>query len=215
MLKEFHKYFKEQKLESAYGTTETKESVMKKHYTCEQKPNESVESFASHLEDLFDQGVELQGFRRSDTMILKQVLHSGLRKELKHLSVYQCDKIQGCDEFERELRKLEADMNADGQESKKPCKPTVQMEKKEDADNSEVKQLLKQINERIDKLEKTQSDKSTLNQQQQQNKPWSGQRRWRGGTQGRHGNRGRGRGQQSHNNTQRPSADNTFALLRM
>ena len=202
-----------EKLESAYGTVETKESVMKKFYTCEQKPNESVESFASRLEDLFDQGVELQGFHRSDTVILKQVLHSGLRKELKHMSVYQCDKIQGYDEFKRELRKLEADMNADGQESKKPCKPTVQMEKKEDTDNSEVKQLLKQINERIDKLEMTQSEKSAVHQPQQQPKPWSGQRRWRGGIRGRHVNRGRGRGQQSYNNSQQPSADNTFAPL--
>ena len=52
-----------EKLESAYGTVETKESIMKKFYTCEQKPNESVESDASRLEDLFDQGVELNGFR--------------------------------------------------------------------------------------------------------------------------------------------------------
>ena len=148
---------------------ETKESIMKKFYTCEQKPNESVESYASRLEDLFDQGVELNGLRRIDTGILKQVLHAGLRKELKHMSVYQSDKIQRYDEFKRKLRKLEAEVNVESQESREPCKPTVQTYKKEET--SEIKQLLTQINERINKLEKLHSGQSTSAQKQQQ-KPW-------------------------------------------
>ena len=140
---------------------------------------------------------------------MKQVLHAGLRKELKHMSVYQCNKIQGYDEFERELRKLEAEVNVESQESRKPCKPTVKTDKIEET--SEIKQLLTQINERIKKLEKLHSDPSTSAQKQQQ-KPWIGQNRtWRGGSRGRGGySRGRGRGQQSR---VQPSADNTFAPL--
>ena len=83
-----------ERLESAYATVETKESIMKKFYT-----------------------------------ILKQVLHAGLRK---HISVYQCNKIQGYDELKRDLRKLESKVKVESQESRKPCKPTVLTDKKEE-----------------------------------------------------------------------------------
>ena len=193
------------KLESAYGTVETKESVLKKFYTCEQKENESVESFASRLEELFDQGVQLGGFKRKDTAILKQVLHSGLKKDLKHMSMYQCDKIREYDEFKREVRKIEADITSDSMESKKPCKPVVQTEKKEET--SEVKELLKKINERIDKLEKNKDQTPST----EQVNPASGQKkRWRGRNRWRSGNRGRGQGQQN-SNSQRPTVDEIFA----
>ena len=112
---------------------------------------------ASRLEDLFDQGVELQGFGRSDSVILKQVLNAGLRTDLKHMFVHQCDKFQGYDEFKRELRKLEVEVNVGNQESKKPCKPTVQEE-----DTSEIKQLLTQIIDRINKLEQMHSAPNSL-----------------------------------------------------
>ena len=144
------------KFENDYGTIETTESIMKRFYTCEQKHNESVELFASRLEEVFDKAVELRGLRRTDTGILKQVLHSGLRRDLKLMSAYQCDKESTYDEFKRELRRLEAELKETIPD--KPCKPVVPTEKKEE--ESEIKQLLKQINDRIDKLEKGQSQAS-------------------------------------------------------
>ena len=43
--------------------------------------------------------MQLKAVRRSDTEILKKVLHAGLNKELKHMSVYQCDKSDSYNEF--------------------------------------------------------------------------------------------------------------------
>lgn len=56
-----------EKLDSDYGTVQNKESALKKFYTCEQKPNESVESFSTRLEELFYKAVELRAFRITDT----------------------------------------------------------------------------------------------------------------------------------------------------
>ena len=47
-----------EKLESTYGTVESRECIMKRFYTCEQKPTEYVESFASRLEFVFDKAEE-------------------------------------------------------------------------------------------------------------------------------------------------------------
>ena len=130
-----------------------------------------------------------------------------MRKELKRMSVYQCDKIREYDKFKREVRKIEADMASGSTESKKPYKPLVQTETKEQT--SEVKELLLTINDRIDRLEKTQSQITST----EPANPSSGQRkRWRGRNRWKSGNRGRGRNQQNKN-SQQPSADNTFTPL--
>ena len=64
------------KLESAYGNIESKESVLGKCYSVQQKDKETVETFASRLEELFDQAVKLNALRRSESEVLKQVLHT-------------------------------------------------------------------------------------------------------------------------------------------
>ena len=71
------------KLENDYGTVESRESVMRKFYSSKQKQGESVEQYASRLEELFDQAVKLGSLKRTDTDILKEVLHNGLLKDLK------------------------------------------------------------------------------------------------------------------------------------
>ena len=68
-------------------------------------PKTEVETFASRLEELFDQAVKLNALRRSESELLKQVLHTGLRKDLRHLSIYHADKITDYDEFKREFEK--------------------------------------------------------------------------------------------------------------
>ena len=65
------------KLESDFGTVESKESVMRKFYSCAQKDDENVESFACRLEDLYDKAVRLGAIKRTDRDILKDGFHSG------------------------------------------------------------------------------------------------------------------------------------------
>ncbi|KAH3698150.1 hypothetical protein DPMN_085669 [Dreissena polymorpha] len=62
--------------------------------------------------------------------ISKTAVHAGLRKELKQLSNYQCDKIGDYDEFKRELRKIEAEIK-ESVAASKPCMPAIQVEIKE------------------------------------------------------------------------------------
>lgn len=139
-----------EKLDKDYGTFESKETVMRNLYSCQQKSNESVESFATRLEELFDKAAKLGSVNRSD---LKDVLHSGLRKELKHMTIYQKERLHHYDDFKREVRKIEADLKSeDSPEPKKPCKPAVQQDSKSEL--SEVKELLLKMNERIDTLER-------------------------------------------------------------
>ncbi|XP_060597079.1 uncharacterized protein LOC132750996 [Ruditapes philippinarum] len=142
------------KLENDYGTVESRESVMRKFYSSKQKQGESVEQYASRLEELFDQAVKLGSLKRTDTDILKEVLHNGLLKDLKHMTVYQMDKIKDFNDFKRELRKIESDLKDSGSPKdmkEKTCKVAVNTESNE---MTEVKKLLQKLNDRIDLLEK-------------------------------------------------------------
>ena len=88
--------------------------------------DKSVASYASRLEEIFDSAIHLKALKRSDTIILKEVLHAGLNKELKLISMYQCDKLTNYDDFKREIRKLETNtVDSSTQESRTICKPAV------------------------------------------------------------------------------------------
>ena len=78
--------------ESYYGTLESKESVMRNLYSCEQRSSESVLAYASRLDDLFDKAVSLGAARRGDMGLVKDIFYSGLKKDLKHL--YQRNSIE-------------------------------------------------------------------------------------------------------------------------
>ncbi|KAL4236159.1 hypothetical protein ACF0H5_004545 [Mactra antiquata] len=178
------------RLDSDYSIVETKECSLKRFYNTEQKKEENIEKYAARLEDLFDKAVSLGTFNRSDTEILKRVLHSGLKKDIKRMPLYQLVHCESYDEFKRELRKMEADLKTS---ESLPCKPAIPTESE-----NEMTKLLKQINSRIDDLEKLQQNKDTEKQQEEQqtpshswNRPYNrgrGYNRSRGGP-----NRGRGR----------------------
>ena len=194
------------KLDSDYGSVEDSQTAMKKFYMCEQKSSESVESFATRLEELFYKAVELKAFRVTDTDILKKSFHSGLRKDLKQMSVYQFDRIVSYDDFKRELRKIESEIKTETSEDKKTCKPVVNSSTKE---NSEYAQILKQINERMDKLERSKTEPK-----EEERQIWYSRRgfgrggRWAGGARGTGDPRGRGRG---NYRPTRPYGSGTFA----
>ena len=99
--------------------------------------------------------------------------------------MYQKDRYSIYDVFKREVRKTGAYIRPEEKpETKKASKAAVQPEKSE---MSEIKQLLKQMNERIDIIEK---DK----QQQQQPYYYPRDQGFRGSFRGSFGGRSRGRG---------------------
>ena len=178
-----------QKLHSTYGLIDSKETVLKKFYSCVQQSKESVRGYSSRLEELFSQACDVGGLRRSEEGILKQVLYQGLRREIKQMAVYPCNTIDDYDRFKVELRKIEADLPEDTRE--KPCKPVVTPEKSE---LGEVNTLLKETNDRIKKLEE---EKEARPSTEQQNRPFMGSRRFTGGNRGsrEQGGCGNGRGE--------------------
>ena len=156
------------KLDSTYGNIETKESILRKFYSCTQQHGQTVTAYASQLEEIFSQAVTLGAMRRSDTEILKQVLHQGLNRDLKHMSTYKCETVADYDRFKIELRKLEAGMKEESGVSKeKTCKPVVRVDKQDGGGNAEVMELLNKINDRIDRLEKKDAEKMDAQGQQQ------------------------------------------------
>ena len=55
------------KLDSTYGMMDTKEMVLRKFYSCVQKSDETVTSFALRLEELFSRACDVKGLKRSDS----------------------------------------------------------------------------------------------------------------------------------------------------
>ena len=206
------------KLNCTYGNIETRETIMKKFYSCTQQSRESVTNFASRLEEYFDKAVLLGGMHRSDTHILKGVLYQGLCRDLKQLASYKCDTIADYDRFKIELRKMEAEMREEkGDDISKPCRPavpdTVVKEKMEKSELSEVKELLKSLNDRIQYLEETQKSGAETNQSHTPYFSRGAMRGQRGGNMGR-GNNGfmtRGMNNRDVHTVGRPIAGTTFS----
>jgi len=193
-------------LENDYGTLESPESMMQKLYTCKQAADESVQKFATRLEDCFDKVVSLGGMKRDEKGKLKDLLHNGLRQNLKHLTLYQRDKCTTYEEFKKEVRRVESQMKDEVASPKHgTCKAAVPAKKTEVEELQEVKQMLIDLTKRMDKAEQSKD------QAQQKTDDYGGYRQYksnRGGyrdTSQRGGFRGRGSYQ-----PKRPLAGRTF-----
>ena len=141
------------KLQSTFGSIETQEIALRKFYACQQEHNESVSTYASRIEEIFERATMLGGLKKDDS-ILKKVFYQGLRPEVKHLAFSKCDLIEDYDRFKIEVRKIEADLAINPKEEKQKCNAMLNTDKKEKSDIAEVKELLQKINQRVDKLEK-------------------------------------------------------------
>lgn len=190
------------KLESTFGNIETKESILRKFYSTKQS-NESILSFSSKLEEIFTQAVSLKALKKTDDEILKQVLYQGLRPDIKHLAAYKCDTIDDYDLFKIELRKIEAELKSESESTTKRCNVAANLEKKETSEMSEVKDLLKKLNDRIDNIEK--EKKQDQHQYNYNRFPRGYRGSWRGSNY--RGYRGRGR---NDVRPARPIGTNTF-----
>jgi hypothetical protein len=194
------------KFDSIYGDIDTKESLLKKFYACEQEKNESVTTYATRVEELYAQGLEMGALEKRHEEQLKGVLYQGLLPMIKHSARYIFDAIRGYDNFKIELRKIESDMQkVTEDEIKSKCKAANKVEEKSEL--TEVKDLLQKMNARIETLEK---------EKESGNRDWyrggrggRGYRRGRGRGRGNHQAQGRGRGRGSYQQS-RPTSSSTF-----
>lgn len=105
---------------------------------CRQKANETVDAYASRLEEIFEQAVHLKAFKKSDSEVLRGMLHTGLRKELRINTRSEYREFKDYDNLKRELRIIEADeKEEDSLNIKiKPSKAAVNVENKEKKEES-------------------------------------------------------------------------------
>ena len=215
-----------------YGTLESKESATRKFFSCEQKSNETVQQFATRLEDLYDRALQLKAFVSRDRSILKEIFYSGLKPEIKHLTTYQRDRMSNYEEFKWEVRKIESEMSGksaeDSKKGSKPAAAAVNVATKDDKESKEmtkVTQILEQLNNRIAALEKQKEDRSaegatgySPHWQAGNNQQWGSGYYGNGYGRGYRGNgRGNGRGGQGRGRgdkkPHRPLAAKTMAPL--
>lgn len=76
-----------QKFNSTFGDIDTPELIMKKFYAVEQKPTESLISYAARVEELFAQAVEVKALSKTQENILKSVFYQGIKQPLKQWEI--------------------------------------------------------------------------------------------------------------------------------
>ena len=194
------------KFDSTFGDIDSPELIMKKFYAVEQKPSESLVSYAARVEELFSQAVEVRALDAGQESILKSVFYQGLRQPLKQCGNLKYETIKDYDRFKIEMRKIESDLESSTKKEKEKesaAKCSTITQKPSDID--EVKDLLKQMNEKIKVLE----EKTDQRQYMAPRGNYRGPRHFRG-IYNNGGNRGpfqRGRGQYRPT---RPTGSRTF-----
>lgn len=96
------------KFESVYGIIDCKESLLADFYSAKQAEHESVSTWSCRLEDLLSKPIQkgLISINESNDM-LRSMFWTGLRQDLKDISIYKYDTIQDFDALRIELRKIE------------------------------------------------------------------------------------------------------------
>nr|KAG5707499.1 hypothetical protein BaRGS_012003 [Batillaria attramentaria] len=114
------------KMDSIYGQVKSEADVLASFYGAKQEETETVAEWGCRLEMLLDnvrqQNVPLQ--RPADVM-LRTVLWTGLRQELKDVSAYQYDRSETFDGLRVALRRLEQQHPPKPRDTK-PCKSVTQ-----------------------------------------------------------------------------------------
>ena len=196
------------KFESTYGDIDTAETILKKLYACKQDQKETLVKYASRLEEIFSEAVEIGAVESSKEHLLKNVLYNGMKQPLKQLVNYKYETVSDYDRFKVECRKLETELAASSNDEKDvgkgSCK-VMNVKAERSSELQEVKGLLEQMNERIKQLElgKEQS-RQTVNSEFRWSSPRGGRLM--------HGNRGnfnRG-GFRGSYRPGRPTGSNTF-----
>lgn len=187
------------KFRATYSNVDTCATTLKKLYACTQAPNETVANFAARVEEIFAQAIELKALSPGQEDILKNVLYEGLQPNLQQMASYKFDVVSDYDRFKVELRKMEASLQQRQNPSTTSAKCQVATQDSQKTDMMEVKNLLKKLNDRIDKLENNQG-------KFEQPQPYRFPRPYRGRGRGDFsGARGRG-----HFQPRRPTGTNTF-----
>lgn len=152
--------------ESEYGYVHSKETVLGKLFNHKQSVKENITDYAARVEELYAQAVRLDGVKHGDSECLQNILYAGLRSEFSLRAAYKNDTIKDYAKFKLELQRIENDINKERQaeiETKK-CSSAVNVDKEKP--NTEIRNLMEQLNACIERLEKEKNElKEQLKQQ--------------------------------------------------
>ncbi|XP_076453453.1 paraneoplastic antigen-like protein 5 [Babylonia areolata] len=124
------------KMDSIYGTVDMESDLLATFYGARQGPGESVADWSCRLEEILDQ-VKKQGpLPSSPNEMLRTMLWTGLRCELKDISMYIYDRIKDFDELRTALRRLEK--HPQFNVPKKPVVSKMNQSSEETSDRSSV-----------------------------------------------------------------------------
>ena len=157
-----------ERFDADFGSIDSKETILKKFYNCHKEEGESLEAYASRLEEIFAQALEMEAVKPSEKDSLRRVLYSGLPLSLKQIASYAFATEKDYDKFKLQLRTLENELlvskeTESSTTTKTKCNVTTK--KEEDPQIKEMLGLMQQMNERIKKLE-------TQNETEYQYKPF-------------------------------------------
>ena len=138
------------KFNSTFGDIDLPELIMKKFYAAEQGPTEFLITYAARIEELFAQAVEVKALDPGQETILKSVFYQGLRQPLKQFGNLKFETIKDYDRFKIEMQKIESDLeNSTKKEKDKESSAKCNLVTQKSSNMDEVKDLLKQMNEKI------------------------------------------------------------------
>ena len=143
------------KLDSIYGDVEGKEDLLAEFYRARQDDDETVTKWSCRLENIIGKAVE-KGIvtRTSANDMLRSMLWTGLKTELKEISGHKYDAIRDFDELRIALRHIEKDH----EERKAARKPhTAKSSVPSDRTTSEMDEfrgMIQQLTARFDRWER-------------------------------------------------------------
>jgi hypothetical protein len=158
-----------------YGQIDSIETVLKKFYACEQGEGESFGKYCARVEELFTRAIELKALKPSQQTILKSVVYQGMKQPLKQMTNLKFELAKDYDDFKIEVRKIENE-TVSSKDKLKTTTTKCQSTTESKSEIGELKDLLKEMNTRIQNIEqdRDQQTQQLLQQQfiQQQKYPF-------------------------------------------
>lgn len=100
------------KLESIFGTIDTKSSILSEFFSAKQKDDEDVASWGCRLEDLINKAIHLKQVKPSEANeMLRNMFYEGMKSTLQDTTGYIFEKIRDFDELRKTVRRKEEEMN--------------------------------------------------------------------------------------------------------
>jgi hypothetical protein len=141
-------------MDSIYGSVESKSDLLAAFFSARQGSNETVADWSCRLEETLDL-IKRQGELPSDpNKMLRTMLWTGLRPDLKDISMYIYDRTEDFNKLRIELRRLEKQHPPVTTKTPAPCKPQQSAESEMTAAIKKLSNQLQQLTTDVTQMKK-------------------------------------------------------------